>query len=138
MVRLVAACDPEFAEALELRRRVFVEEQGVPLCEEQDEHDPNSDHAVIYQGLELVGTARLAPGGKIGRVAVARAARGQGLGLELVRCLEDRARQRALEEVYLHAQLPVLGFYQRQGYGAEGDIFLDAGLEHRRMRKPLS
>lgn len=137
MVRLVAASAPEFAEALELRRRVFVEEQGVPLAEEQDEHDPASDHAVIYQGRLLLGTARLAPGGKIGRVAVDPQARGRGLGLELVRCLEDRARQQALPEVYLDAQLSVLGFYERQGYRAEGEIFLDAGIQHQRMRKPL-
>lgn len=141
MVRLVRATDPEFDAALELRRRVFVEEQGVPLDEERDPYDLEAEHALAYgaggDGTRLLGTARLVPNGKIGRVAVSREARGQGLGLELMRCLEERARQRALPEVFLDAQLQVLGFYERQGYVAEGEIFLDAGIQHRRMRKLL-
>ncbi len=137
MVRLIAATDPEFADALELRRRVFVEEQGVPLDEERDEQDLVAEHALLYDGGTLLGTARLVPSGKIGRVAVSEAARGQGLGLELMRCLEQRARQLALPEVYLDAQVKVVGFYERQGYAGEGEIFLDAGIEHLRMRKQL-
>ena len=70
-------------------------------------------------------------------MAVSEAARGQGLGLELMRCLEQRARQLALPEVYLDAQVKVVGFYERQGYAGEGEIFLDAGIEHLRMRKQL-
>lgn len=144
MVRLVAHTHPEFADALELRRRVFVDEQGVPLAEEQDALDLRAEHALAYEGDRLLGTARLVaggeqafPAGKIGRVAVSREARGRGLGLELMRCLEERARELALPEVYLDAQVSVLGFYERQGYRAEGQPFFDAGIEHLRMRKSL-
>ncbi len=138
--RLILASQPEFEQALQLRHKVFVEEQGVPPELERDEHDGQAHHAVAFQGDRLLGTARLvadAGRGKIGRVAVSRHSRGQGTGVELMRFLEQQAGQMQISELYLDAQLAVIGFYERLGYTAEGEIFLDAGIQHRRMRKKL-
>ncbi len=138
--RLILASQPEFEQALQLRHKVFVEEQGVPPELERDEHDSSAHHAMAFQEDRLLGTARLVRDGargKIGRVAVSRQTRGQGTGVELMRFLEQQAGQMGLSELYLDAQLAVIGFYERLGYTAEGEIFLDAGIQHRRMRKQL-
>ncbi|WP_030693468.1 GNAT family N-acetyltransferase [Streptomyces globisporus] len=134
-----------------VRREVFVEEQGVPQEIEYDTYDATAVHvlAVGADGLPL-GTGRLLHGadavgktgadasvGSLGRLAVAKAARGLGVGAALVRAVEDVARERGLSAVDLHAQTHALGFYERLGYVAYGPEFPDAGMPHRAMRKAL-
>ena len=126
------------AEATALRLAVFVVEQGVPEALELDEHDPLSLHALARDAAEQpLGTARLLPDGHIGRVAVARAARGAGIGAALMAALIGAARERGLAEVALSAQTHALAFYERLGFVAEGGIYDDAGIPHRSMRLRL-
>ncbi|MFC9589676.1 GNAT family N-acetyltransferase [Streptomyces sp. NPDC056944] len=134
-----------------VRREVFVEEQGVPQDLEYDPYDATAVHvlAVRADGVPL-GTGRLLHGadalgrtggdasvGSLGRLAVAKAARGLGIGAALVRGIEDVARERGLSAVDLHAQTHALGFYERLGYVAYGPEFPDAGMPHRAMRRTL-
>jgi predicted GNAT family N-acyltransferase len=122
-----------------LRTTVFVEEQSVPEEEEWDGLDPDCVHAIAELPPEgIVGTGRLHPSGKIGRMAVLSEWRGLGIGAAILRDLLDEARRRGLESVYLHAQLPVLGFYARFGFVAEGPEFEEAGITHRLMRLSLA
>ena len=80
------------------------------------------------------------PGGvaKIGRVAVRKAYRGAGVGKALMLAVLDAARKRGLTHAVLDAQVPVIGFYEKLGFKAEGPVFDDAGIPHRTMRRPLS
>ncbi|OAH15574.1 GNAT family N-acetyltransferase [Streptomyces jeddahensis] len=134
-----------------VRKEVFVVEQGVPQDIEYDAYDADAVHvlAVRDDGFPL-GTGRLLYGeaaaaknggdpavGSLGRLAVAKAARGLGVGAALVRAIEDAARERGLTAVDLHAQTHALGFYERLGYVAYGAEFPDAGIPHRAMRKAL-
>ena len=126
-----------------LRWTVFVEEQGVPPSLELDEHDrdPRTIHALgLLSGVPVgAGRAIFQGGGvaKIGRLAVIGDARGRGLGLAILRFLEDEARRRGATTATLGAQLHARGFYGKQGYAAVGDIFDDAGIEHVEMKKKL-
>jgi len=117
-----------------LRHQVFVVEQGVPEALELDDMDAVSLHAVAYVGGEALATGRLLPNGHIGRMAVRRDARGAGMGSAVLRALMERARQRGDREVVLNAQLTAQDFYARHGFEPEGDIFMDAGIEHIAMR----
>lgn len=120
-----------------LRHEVFVVGQDVPEELERDELDAVSDHAVVVQDGRVVGTGRLLPDGTIGRMAVAEQVRGQGIGAQVLARLEERARERGLPAVELHAQLHATGFYDKAGYVGFGEVYLEAGIEHRSMRKPL-
>lgn len=122
--------------ALAIRHRVFVEEQGVPVEEEQDAYDAEAVHVLVTVDGVPAGTARMV-GAKIGRVAVLPEYRGRGLGGALMACLTAEARRRGLEELVLDAQVQVIPFYERLGYRAEGPEFMDAGIRHRRMRRAL-
>lgn len=120
-----------------LRHEVFVIGQDVPEALERDELDAASDHAVAESDGQVVGTGRLLPDGTIGRMAVTPAARGRGTGAAVLARLERRAAERGLAAVELHAQLHARGFYERAGYEAFGDVYLEAGIEHVSMRKLL-
>ncbi|MFI6086631.1 GNAT family N-acetyltransferase [Streptomyces sp. NPDC051218] len=146
------AVEPDDLEAcFAVRKEVFVVEQQVPEDLEYDAYDADAVHVIAVRddGLPL-GTGRLLTGeaaadknggdaevGALGRLAVAKAARGLGVGAALVRAIEDAARARGLTAVDLHAQTHALGFYERLGYEAYGPEFPDAGIPHRAMRKAL-
>ncbi|PWV83120.1 GNAT family N-acetyltransferase [Halomonas sp. A11-A] len=126
------------AEATEIRRMVFIEEQRVPLEEEWDGRDPECRHFLaLLEGLP-VGTARLLPDAHIGRVAVLARARGSGIGAALMAAAIEAARRDGHPAVELAAQTHALAFYARLGFTPFGDEFLDAGILHRNMRLPLA
>ena len=139
-VRLAASAADREA-ALALRLRVFVQEQGVPEAEERDGDDAQAVHAVAVLDGVVVGTGRLVAqgqrSGKIGRMAIERPLRRQGIGGQILSWLEGEARRRGLREAVLHAQTYVQDFYARHGYRAEGAVFLEAGIPHIAMRKML-
>jgi len=135
------AQDADLPAVYALRHEVFVLGQDVPEDLERDEHDEVSDHAVGLLDGVVVATGRLLdPGsgvGTIGRMAVADAARRTGMGAAVLARLEERARERGLSAVELHAQVHARGFYDRAGYLPYGDTYLEAGIEHVSMRKEL-
>lgn len=134
-VRLAEAQD--LPAVFALRHEVFVVGQDVPEDLERDEFDALSDHAVAELAGTVVGTGRLLPDGTIGRMAVAAQARGRGIGAQVLARLEERARVRRLAAVELHAQVHARTFYERAGYAAFGESYLEAGIEHVSMRKHL-
>jgi predicted GNAT family N-acyltransferase len=122
-----------------IRQQVFVVEQGVPESRERDGADPACWHVLARdEAGQPIGCARLSPEHKIGRMAVLRAWRGQGVGAALLRELIDRARTSGWSEVTLAAQVSAIGFYERAGFMAHGDVFADAGLPHRTMSLALT
>jgi predicted GNAT family N-acyltransferase len=140
---LVATAE-ERAAVFAIRMIVFVEEQAVPPEEELDALDLTALHFLVRTTAapsEIVATARLiakgADVGKVGRVAVLREHRGRGVGLLLMRFIEATARARSLHRLVLDAQCQVIPFYERLGYVAEGEVFLDANIEHRFMQKAI-
>ncbi len=119
-----------------LRMEVFVTEQSVPPWEEMDHYDETAEHFVVDLDGAIVGTARLVDlgrgVGKIGRVAIMKKYRGQGIGRDLVQHVMS-AGFKQFRTLVLDAQLSVIPFYERFGFQAEGEVFLDAGIEHRTM-----
>jgi predicted GNAT family N-acyltransferase len=137
----------DLEEVYRIRHDVFVVEQDVPLELERDADDETADHFLALVRADgatesrAAGAGRLVaePGqvGHLGRLAVLPSYRGAGAGVALVRAIEERARARGLVKVVLGAQVHALGFYERLGYAAYGEVFDDAGIPHRHMRKDL-
>ena len=120
-----------------IRREVFIREQEVPESEEWDDDDAVSVHALVRLNREPVGTGRLNPAGKIGRIAVLPGLRGRGIGALITRRLLEEAHHRGIREPYLHAQLQAVPFYEKLGFASEGDVFDEAGILHVRMTRVL-
>lgn len=134
----VAPWDAHEKALMRVRLAVFVEEQGVPQELERDDHDARAFHLLAAEpGGEPVGTARLLPDGQIGRMAVLPEWRRRGIGGRLLEELLRVAAARGLSGVFLHAQCTALPFYARFGFQAEGDVFEEAGIPHRKMIRPL-
>ncbi|WMJ69748.1 GNAT family N-acetyltransferase [Stenotrophomonas sp. 24(2023)] len=121
-----------------VRQRVFVQEQGIAAELERDALDPVCAHVLALDAQDQpVGTGRLAPDGRIGRMAVLASHRNQGLGEALLAALVEAGRGLGLATLYLHAQLPARDFYARQGFLPEGPEFEEAGIGHQQMRRRL-
>ncbi|MBL1263311.1 GNAT family N-acetyltransferase [Methylomicrobium sp. RS1] len=121
-----------------VRNTVFVDEQHIPPEIEWDELDPHSVHLIARDSRHTpIGTGRLTPERKIGRMAVLSAWRGQGVGKSLMAALLSEAQKRDWPEVSLNAQVPVVGFYEQFGFVREGEIFIEAGIPHQAMRLKL-
>ena len=125
--------------AMRIRFAVFVDEQKVPPELEPDEYDADARHFLALDAAtgDAVGTARLvdkgAGVGKIGRVAVLAAHRGQGVGGAIMRYVLYEMRQSGYASAFLDAQVYIIPFYEALGFVAEGPVFDDAGIDHRRM-----
>ena len=125
-------------QLLAIRFEVFVDEQGVPPQLEEDEADPRARHLLVLAGdATPVATARLLDDGHIGRMAVRKPYRGQGIGSRMLAALIDMAAQAGLQEVVLNAQCSAGDFYRRAGFIPQGEVFDDAGIPHRRMHRRL-
>ena len=128
------------AEAAELRRRVFVLEQGVDPAIERDGRDGEAHHVVVYvQGI-VRATGRLMLFERVAkaqRVAVEASHRGEGLGRLVMEGLETRAAQLGAHTLKLSSQDEAVPFYERLGYVGQGDPYLEAGIVHLAMSKAL-
>lgn len=132
-VRVVEWADAQ-RDIRAIRRTVFVEEQGVPEELDLDGLDQDCMHVLACdEHGQPIGTGRMTADEKIGRMAVLKPWRGQGVGRALLQTLLKEAGRRGLSQVYLAAQTQAIGFYEKHGFRATGDIFLDAGISHRNM-----
>jgi len=148
-----AETDAERADAIEVRKAVFVEEQGVPEELELDGKDDEAVHFVAYAEGESSGESsgdadRLPVGvgrlrevgdrtGKVERIAVLADYRGEGVGRAIMAELEATAAERGLSELVMHAQTPVEAFYRDLGYETTSEEFEEAGIPHVEMEKSL-
>lgn len=131
---------------LNLRKEVFVEEQGVPIKEEIDVFDDvnhkKSMHIIVTDKGQVVGTLRVVNRtdyAKIGRVAVKKEFRGKGIGAKMMdfaieECLRENLFNVRNKYFYLESQVDAIPFYEKLGFKAYGDEFDDCGIPHRKMQ----
>jgi predicted GNAT family N-acyltransferase len=121
-----------------IRETVFMREQRVPEELEWDGLDGNALHLLARDRRgNPIATARMLEDGHIGRVAVLSPWRGRGIGRALMQRLLQIASERSLLTVHLDAQAEAAPFYQRLGFSACGELFMDAGIPHRHMHLTL-
>jgi len=122
----------------QVRRAVFIEEQGIPETLEWDGRDAACRHVLALEpGGGAIATGRLAADGRIGRMAVLRKWRGRGVGRALVLQLLRQAGHSGLRYVHAHAQMAVSGFYERMGFQITGQPFVTVGIAHVAMVRQL-
>ncbi|MFY0594977.1 MAG: GNAT family N-acetyltransferase [Cognatishimia sp.] len=127
----------DIAACVDLRRAVFIDEQGIAEEDEIDDLDDVATHILATVEGNPVGTARLlisGTTGKIGRICVLQSQRGTGLGAALVRFSAEQLKDRGdLARIALGAQEYAIGFYEKLGFQVCGPIYDDAGIPHREM-----
>ena len=122
-----------------IRHEVFVVEQEVPIEIELDGVDPDCHHLLAFDPRgRSIGTARMQANGHIGRIAVVKPWRKRSVGARLVEVLVEDAREAGLASVDLDSQVHATGFYQKLGFEARGDVFMEAGIPHQNMLRRLA
>ena len=117
--------------AMQVRMRVFVKEQGVPVALECDPFDAISQHVLaVDRNGKAIGTGRLLPDGHVGRMAVLPEWRSKGVGTALLETLIEAAEDNGVQKLALNAQLGAVAFYARFGFAPVGSVFVEAGILH--------
>lgn len=117
-----------------VREQVFILEQQVPEELEWDGLDTHAVHLLARdQAGNPIGTVRMLGDGHVGRMAVVAPWRDRGVGSALLKTIIATAHSVGMERIFLDAQVQAIGFYERFGFIAEGDEFMDAGIPHRHM-----
>ncbi|MFH5882477.1 GNAT family N-acetyltransferase [Liberiplasma polymorphum] len=119
-----------------IRGQVFVIEQEISWALEFDDWDYEATFFVLYDEDAPIGAARLYKN-KVGRVAVLKEHRHKKAGSVIMDAVEAYAKTQGIKTLELGAQCYIIPFYEKLGYVAYGDIFLDADIEHRMMKKEI-
>ena len=135
--------EEELNIAFEIRKEIFVKEQGVPLEDEFDQFDHldgNCEHILVHYNDQPVGTGRIryVDGiGKLERICILKPYRKLGLGKVIIAALEEIAEKHGASQVKLHGQTHAEGFYTKLGYRTVSDVFMEDGIPHVLMLKDL-
>lgn len=120
-----------------IRHEIFINEQKVPEELEWDELDQDALHAIVKKDHQVIGTARLminSAVAKIGRMAIKKEYRQQGIGQKLLSTLIQTAKEKGAQECILHAQTHAIAFYAKADFEPHGPIFDEADIPHVEMR----
>ena len=120
-------------DALNLRKKVFVEEQG--FCDEFDETDKRAIHFVLYLNETTIATCRIFAGEEkevyiLGRLCVLKEYRGKGIGSRVLMAAEDKVKELGGKKLSLHSQYQAREFYQKLGYSEYGEIEYEQHCPH--------
>ncbi len=139
-IKYITPNDKEFLHIINIRKTVFIEEQGADKAQEfdcYDRGDGKSLYALLYMDKEPVATARLIAddkGFKLSRVAILKQYRGKGLGKTIAGTLIKKAFDQGADTVFVDAQKHAVPFYEKMGFVVIGSEITDRGLPHIPMR----
>ena len=117
-----------------IRKQVFIIEQNIPEEEEWDDQDMISDHFVVYDQDQPIATARLLQNNSVGRVAVLKTYRGQGIGRMIMLEIIRQAHQQDRKFLQLSSQVHAILFYEKLGFSIQGDAYDECGIPHIKMQ----
>lgn len=134
--------DSVYLDGLQIRKMVFVEEQGFSLEIEIDEIEDQCEYLTLYSAQnQPLATARIYPYAdgvhKLQRIAVLKSQRGKKLGERLMTEMENHAKKYGIKRLILGAQNSAIGFYQKCGYQIFGEGYDEEGVAHHNMQKML-
>ena len=147
-IRRITPADTElYQQECRLRERILLSSVGYTFEKYAKDYpyEDTCEHWVAVtdhpaSGPTVLGCALFMPGqpdaasGKVSQVAVNRQRQGEGIGRRLMIAVESRALgELGLETLFCHAQMAAVPFYERLGWTPVGDVFTEAGIEHRRM-----
>ena len=119
-----------------IREKVFIQEQKVTPQLEWDGMDEKAIHFLVFNDNAAIGCARaivIKDHMQLGRMAVLKEYRGQGIGSALIEKAMTIAKLNQLSAIYISAQCHAIDFYKKFGFEVKSDIYLDAEIPHRDM-----
>ena len=130
----------DLERAFRLREEIFIRGQRVPRGIEMDGREGEAKHFLAYYRGRLAGCARIRFMGKrakLERIAVLGRYRKRGLGKAMTAHMVRYARRMGAKEALMHAQCHAGNFYEKCGFEPRGEVFIEAGMKHRKMMMKL-
>ncbi|MBC7757028.1 MAG: GNAT family N-acetyltransferase [Bdellovibrio sp.] len=121
-----------------IRTPVFIEEQAVAPDFEWDEIDHSALHLLASVDMQAVACLRIINYHKIGRMAVLKAFRSNGVGAALLQEAVNICKQHGSKTVHLSAQTHAIGFYEKCGFNVTSDSYQDVHIAHVDMQLDLN
>lgn len=133
---------PEADMALVIRNEILRKPLQLSFSPEDIENEWDSIHlGVFLPDHTMIGTLILKPVSteivKMRQVAISNDWQGKGIGKLLVAYSEDFAAKMGYSRIELHARSTAVPFYTSLKYDIIGDVFMEVGIEHRKMFKNL-
>ncbi len=113
-----------------IRTPVFIKEQAVAPDFEWDEIDQVAVHLLATQNNEPIACLRIIDFHKIGRMAVLKEFRGNGLGAILLLEAVKICKAHGSKTVHLSAQTHAIGFYEKCGFKVTSAVYQDVHIAH--------
>lgn len=135
------ATKEQLEDAFQVRKTVFVKEQGVAEEVELDEYEEICDHVIVYDENMPVGTGRMRvvdEMAKLERICVLASHRMHSLGKTIMNELEEIAIEKGLKQAKLNGQVQAIPFYEKLGYETASTVFLEENIPHVKMVKDLA
>ena len=134
----------ELEYCLEVRRKVFIEEKGVPKEIEIDEFDKDvscCEHFAVFENEKAVGAFRVRRLDKetvrLQRFCFLNECRGKGLGKRALDFIDKYYKKEDIKRITADAKFEVSGFYEKCGYKVVSDVFDEAGIPHVKIEKEI-
>lgn len=141
---VLAQTKDELKKCLEVRRKVFIEEKGVPAEIEIDEFDrdfSSCEHFAVFESERAVGAFRMRRLDestiRLQRFCFLSEYRGKGFGKKALEFIEDYCRKEGVRLITADAKFEVSGFYVKCGYRVVSDVFEEAGIAHVKIEKKI-
>jgi predicted GNAT family N-acyltransferase len=127
--------------ACALRQEVLRQPLGLDLFQEDLDGEASQQHFGWFEAGELVACAIAVPQSAthatIRQMAVEASHRGKGYGSKLLSHIETQLVRAGYRTVSLHARETAVTFYEKAGYQAIGERFVEIGIAHFKMSKQL-
>ena len=123
--------------AFKIRKEIFINEQNIPKNLEIDGSDKYAKNMILTIDNKPIGTGRLIEIDNkmyIGRIAILKEHRKKGYATKIINFLLDEAKNMGYNEVFIHSQLHAKEFYEKIGFKAFGEEFLEANIPHINMK----
>lgn len=141
MIIKMVKTEDDIENAFKIRKCVFIEEQKIPENIEIDQFEKQSDHFLILDDKNPIGTARVRyldnKTAKIERMAILKENRNKGAGSVLFKYILEFLKEKEISIVTINAQLHARDFYCKFDFNQVGDVFEEAGIKHIKMEREL-
>ncbi len=132
--------DAELQKCFEIRRKIFVDEQGLFDGTDRDEYDDCAIHLVAFHNDQIIGTVRIYEQEDNiwwgGRLAITKRYRGRA-GKQLVHKAMKIVAAADARHFYAHVQRKNVTFFKNLGWQPEGPVFRLHGKPHQLMEARL-
>jgi len=140
--RNITTADPEYSSEKALRNRALRVPLGLTLSDADIAGEERQTHLVALDdaGAVVACVLLVIPGdgtAHIRQMAVEERFRNRKIGAGLIAYAEQTARGMGIRKIRMHARVYAHGFYERLGYRAVGDEFIEVTIPHIEMEKAL-